>query len=122
MFVHETSLGVQIGRSHYCRTDWTSCSLTLVILRCVHVQDMQKIINNGGRCLCDLDLGLNQNSAMTTSGQIQPHQHACVNRDRRTHCILHAESTEQEIEHKSQRPSSPSSVTRRLLVSQSQSQ
>jgi hypothetical protein len=47
MFVHEISLDVQIVRSHYCRIDWTSCSLVLVILRCVHVQDMQKIVNGG---------------------------------------------------------------------------
>jgi hypothetical protein len=77
MFVHEISLDVQIVRSHYCRIDWTSCSLVLVILRCVHVQDMQKIVN-GGCCLCGFDLDLNQNNAMTTSGQIQPYQQACM--------------------------------------------
>jgi hypothetical protein len=77
MFVHEISLDVQIVRSHYCRIDWTSCSLVLVILRCVHVQDMQKIVN-GRCCLCGFDLDLNQNNAMTTSGQIQPYQQACM--------------------------------------------
>jgi hypothetical protein len=47
--------------------------------------------------LCDLDL--NQDNAVATSGQIQPHQHACVNRDRQTHCIIHAECMEQGTEH-----------------------